>query len=368
MLRTWLVGGSLGLAACGGVAAPSTQPTTPGAPVHAAPARPNHADDHADDHAPIDPIAALTPSEDADVSWLAPGQAQLELGAAQLENPGATAPLEVTILESHGNKLRVAVRLPHARFSLWTDHDRLFAVVRTTQQLGGYQAQGDVHVTLRPGARVKRLAHRKESTQVRYSGALELEGWVPDSALADAGPPHENRGRFPTGRKTEMVMPGAIIRREAKWAADELAVIATGYFLDSYGDLADGWIDVGYDDGDLSVRGFLSRQLPPGRVHHHKPDPEAAPVPITPNGKVPSGTCLYARQGGEAIGYIVGDRDVDLVDAGGGWWTLTLDSPWGPIAFAAHGPTRVDLVACAPVGTVPAPAGVVAPVPAPTVP
>lgn len=312
------------------------------------------------DRIPVDPIAALTPpGEDGEVSWLAPGRAQLELDGAQIENPGGGHPIEVTIFDDIGRRVRVAVRLEQARFSLWTDRDRLFGVVRHEQRVAeafGSRGMDDVHATVKAGARVKRLAHKGGRTQIRYFGAVEIEGWVPDAALGDAGPPHEDRGRYPSARATLMVMPGAVIRSEPKWIGDELAVMANGYFLDTVQELEDGWVDVAYEDGDVELRGFVSKQLPPGQVHRPKTNPELQPVPITPNTKVASGTCLYARKGGEAIGYIVGDRDVDLADADTGWFTLSIDSPWGPIAFAARGPTRSDLVACAPAGTVPAPA------------
>ena len=114
------------------------------------------------------------------------------------------------------------------------------------------------------------------------------------------------------------------------------------------------------------MHGFVSKRLPPGQVHRPHTDPEAAPVPVTPNGKVASGTCLYARVKGDAVGYVVGDRDVDLVDATRAGSRSPIDSPWGPIAFAARGPTRTDLVACAPAGSVPPPA--TAPTPPPSVP
>jgi hypothetical protein len=83
----------------------------------------------------------------------------------------------------------------------------------------------------------------------------------------------------------------------------------------------------------------------------------------TPSAKAASGTCLYARARGEPIGYIVGDRDVQLDDAGGGWWTLTLDTPWGPLELAARRSAPRELVACAPAGSVPPPAGSAPPQP-----
>jgi hypothetical protein len=348
--RSWL----LVLAACGGPpapVAPAIAPSPSPAPVPAVSER-----------APVDPIAVLTPVPGADVSWLAPGQAQLELDGALIENPGGGKPIEVAVVDAHGSRVRVALLLEHARFSLWTDRNRLFAVMRKTQRVNarGAGAMGDVQATIKAGARVKRIGHRESWTNIRYFGALEVEGWIPDAVLGDAGPPHEEHGRFPTGHRTLMVTPGAVIRSEAKWAADEIAVMATGYFLDSLNELPDDWTEVSYEDGDLSVRGFVSKRLPPGQVHRPHTDPERQPTPITPNTKVASGTCLYSRVKGDAIGYIVGDRDVDLADAELGWFALTIDSPWGPIAFAARGPTRTDLQVCAPVGTVP-PSTILAP-------
>ncbi len=307
------------------------------------------------ERAPVDPIAVLTPVPGADVSWLAPGLAQLELDGAVIENPGGGKPIEVAIVDEHGSRVRVALLLEHARFSLWTDRNRLYSVMRKTQRVNarGAGAFGEAHATIKAGARVKRIGHKDAWTNIRYFGALEIEGWVPDAVLGESGPPHQEHGRFPSGHRTLMVTPGAVIRSTPKWAADELAVMANGYFLDNLTELADGWTEVGYDDGDVSVHGFVSKQLPPGQVHRPRTDPESQPVPIVPNTKVASGTCLYSRVKGDAIGYIVGDRDVELADAELGWFVLTIDSPWGPIAFAARGPTRTDLGACAPSGSVP---------------
>ncbi len=144
------------------------------------------------------------------------------------------------------------------------------------------------------------------------------------------------------------MLPGAVIRTEAKWGAAELAVMANGFTLDAVKELEDGWTEVTYDDGDVTVHGFVSTRLPPGQVHRPRAAPEVTPVPVTPNAKVPNGTCLYARAKGDPVGYIVGDRDVALAEGELGWFELTIDSPWGPIAFAARGPTRADLQACAP--------------------
>jgi hypothetical protein len=332
------------LAACGGAAAlaPSS-PTPQPSPVAADP-----------DRLPVDPIAALTPDDAAELSWVVPGPIRLELGGSTVAAGGAGRPIEVSPIEQEGNLQRVAVRLEHARFSVWIDRGQMLSVLTRDQRidaLGVPAVGGDVEVVLRAGATVRRLAHRVRSTQVRYLGALQVEGWVPDAALADRGRPRDGSGRIPTGRKTLMVIPGAVIRAEPRWTASELAIMASGYFLDTVRELDDAWTEVAYEDSDVAVHGYVSRRDPPGRLHPWR-DLDA-PARIAPNATIASGTCLYAHTGGDAIGYMVGTRPVDLEDGSGGWWTITIDTPWGPLGFAGRGASRTELAACAPAGTVP---------------
>lgn len=341
------------LVACGGTPVTPAKPAGSAIPPRVRPVA---------DPPPVDPIAALTPDAAAELSWAIPGPIQLELGGPTVTAAGSGRPIEVGPIDRQGNLERVAVRLEHARFSVWLPRAQLLAVLKRDHRIAtlGVPAMGsEVEVVLRAGAAVRRLAHRDHATQVRYLGALQVEGWVPDAVLGDRGHLHAGTGRIPTGRKTLMVIPGAVIRTEPRWAASELAIMANGYFVDTIRDLDEAWSEVSYEDGDVAVHGFVSRRDPPGRLH---PWPETDGTPtVTPNATAASGTCLYARAGGDAIGYVVGNRPVDLDDAGAGWWTLTIDTPWGPIAFAAHGPARTELVACAPPNTVP-PA---APVPSP---
>jgi hypothetical protein len=339
------------LHACGGAAAPTT--TTPTA-------TPSARTRHVEDAAPIDPIAALAPADR--VSYLVPGRVQIDLGGSAIEGPGGTKPIQVSLIARQGNQVRAAVRLEHARFSLWTDRGRVLGVVKSDFNMQTMVRHADeTRVVLRAGAVVRRLEHENKRTRVRYVGALEVEGWIPDEMLVDAGPPRDRPSRFPRGGRLrpQHVFPGAVIRREPRWASDQLAVVAMTYTLDTLREIDQVWAVIAYDDADLSVQGYVSRRDPPGRVHKPK-DPDVAPQKITANGKVPSGTCLYTHVKGEAVGYIVGDQDVMLDDLGSaaghgaGWWTLTIDSPWGPIPFAAQGPTRTDLIGCAPAGSVPA--------------
>jgi len=306
------------------------------------------------DRAPVDPILALTPDDAADLSWVVPGPVQLELGGTPIDAAGPGRPIEVAPIDHEGSLARIAVRLEHARFSVWSDRAHMLSVLKHDQRisvLGLPRVGSDIEVVLRAGATVRRLAHRDRFTQIRYLGALQVEGWVPDAVLGERGHPRDGTGRIPTGRKTLMVIPGAVIRTEPRWAAAELAIMANGYFLDTIRELDDAWVEVSYEDGDVAVHGFVSRRDPPGRIHHwHEAD--ATPV-VAPNATVASGTCLYARAHGDAIGYIVGNRPVDLDDAGAGWWTLTIDTPWGPLGFAAQGASRSELTACAPPDTVP---------------
>jgi len=337
--------GWLCLAACGGPAIGPASPAPPGSARRAI---------SEPDHAPVDPILALTPDDVTELSWVVPGPLRLELGGATIAATGSGQPIAVRAIDRQGNLERVAVRLEHARFSVWIDRAQLLAVLQRDHKLevlGGPLAGSEIEVVLRAGAVVRRLAHRDHATQVRYLDALQVEGWVPDAVLGDRGPVRDRSGRIPTGRKTLMVIPGAVIRTEPRWTAGELAIVATGYFLDTIRELDEAWTEVVYEDGDVAVHGFVSKHDPPGRVHHWHTS-EGAPA-VTPNTTAASGTCLYARAGGDAIGYIVGNRPVDLDDAGDGWWTLTIDTPLGPLGFAAHGQAREDLVACAPPNTVP---------------
>jgi hypothetical protein len=127
-----------------------------------------------------------------------------------------------------------------------------------------------------------------------------------------------------------MVIPGAVIRAEPKWAGGELATVANGHFVDTIKDIDNAWVEVAYADGDVSVRGYVSRHAPPGRVHRAR-DPEVPPPTVVPNARLASGTCLYAKRDGDMVGYLVGDREVHLEGAGNGWWTVSFDTPWGPI-------------------------------------
>jgi hypothetical protein len=331
--------------------APAQPPTVrPATPTTTPVAKKQHVEDMAD----VDPIAALEPSERA--SYLVPGRVQIELGGAAIDGPGGSRPIQVSLIGRSGNFVRAAVRLEHARFSLWTDRNRLLSVLAHDVNLATiYRPNDETHVLLRAGAVVRRLAQKDQRSQVRYVGGLEIEGWVPDEILVDEGPARERVVRFPrpTRLAPQHVFPGAVIRREPQWTGEQLAVAANAYSLDTVKEIDQAWAIVAYDDSDLSVEGYVSRRDPPGRVHRPK-DPDIPPQTITPNGKVASGTCLYARVKGESIGYVVGDQEVMLDDDGGGWWSLTIDSPWGPLPFAAQGPTKADLKSCAPSGSVPA--------------
>jgi hypothetical protein len=310
---------------------------------------------------PIDVLAALADTG-REVSFIVPGTAQLELGGAVVQAPDGAEPLEVIPLDERGNDVRVGLRLDHARFALWTQRARMLAIVARDQRVEERAGAGftpysaePVEARLRATALVRRLAHEDHWTRIRYLGAVEVDGWVPDDALVDHTPAARTpTGRIPTGRTTLSVFPGVVIRSEPRWAARELAVMANGYFVDQIREVDDAWVEVGYEDGDVAVHGFVSRRDPPGRVHRpHEADP---PVVVAPNATAASGTCLYASEAGEPIGYLVGDRQVALDATHAGWFALSIDTPWGPVTFAARGPTESELVACAPPGSVPAPA------------
>ncbi len=307
---------------------------------------------------PIDPIAGLAPLDaDAEVSWISPGPARLEIAASPIETASPNAPpVAGSILDAQGKLVRLAIRLDHARFSLWMDRSRLYGVIKNEQdvRVADGVMPNDPKPLLFPGARVKRLARRDGFTQIRYVGALEIEGWVPDGSVGDRGVSRARMGRMPTGMKTLTLLPGSIIRAKPEWSGAQLALAANNYFVDVVRELDPKWTEVHYQDGDIRVRGFYQRYSPPGRTHRERMDPDTAPIPISPNAKVASGSCLYSRVGGESVGYIVGDRDVSLEPGTNGWWTLAIDTPWGPINFAARGHAANELEVCAPPNSVPA--------------
>ena len=281
-------------------------------------------------------------------SWVDPGPAQLVLGGESVQAIEGTAPLEVDVLEEQGSDVRVGIRLPHARFALWMSRARLFGILardeRIAPRVAAAGSAGRPEVVLRGGARVTRLARKDGRVQIRYVGALEVEAWVPDEAVTDRGAAGRKRhGRLPGRGKALMVIQGAVIRSEPRWAGHVLAVVNEGHFVDAVKQLDDAWYEIGYEDGDVRVHGFLSKRDPPGRTHRRRPA-EAAP-PISANASVPDGACLHA--GNEEVGFLVGDQQVRVDRAGRpGWFVVTIDTPWGPLAFDARGAAETELAKC----------------------
>ena len=305
----------------------------------------------------LDPIAVLSDAPDKySHSFIVPGLASLELDGATLQAPSGAGELEVTIVEEQSSMVRVAVRTDGLAFALWTERARLLGIL-VHDQLVGEMAGGGFwdpssdapFAEVRAGARVRMLNHKDNWTQVRYLGSLEIDGWLPDTALVDRTiTDHAQIGRMPTGLPTLLVTPGSVVRSEPKWVAREIAVMANGYFLDTIKEIDDAWAQVGYEDGDIRVRGFISRQDPPGRVH--KPhESEVAPPLITANTLVAKGTCLYAAQHGDTIGFVAEDRNAEISSGRSpGWYTVGFDTPWGPITFATQGTSEHDLTPCGP--------------------
>jgi hypothetical protein len=322
----------IALCACGGTAVTGPSATTPAPVATKKTVEPRPA---------VDVIAVLSQPL-VESSWIAPGPAQLVLGGASLQAEGGAPRLEVSVLEEQGNDVRVGVRLDHARFALWMARSRLLALVAHDQRINvpGVFASGPdpMHVTLHAGAQVQRLARKGGTTHVRYVGALEVEGWIPDAALADRAPAGRTPiGRVPTGRKPLMLMPGAVIRVEPKWAAQQLAVMNQGYFVDEIQAIDQAWSEVSYEDGDVAVHGYVSKRDPPGRTHR-KQAPEQFPA-LAPNATATDGTCLVIA--GEEVGFLVGDQAIVREPSERpGWVMITIDTPWGPLGFDSKGGSK----------------------------
>lgn len=308
------------------------------------------------DFAVPDPVAALVPDAFATMSFMNLGRVQLEIGGPMIESPGGTQPLRVMVIGRQGDQVRAAVDLPTARFSVWTTVNQFYALVQNEQRVKLETAgpvRAEAFALLHEGARVRRIARRADSTKIRYLGAMQVEGWVPDSALGLTAAARAPMGRLSHARRSQHVSPGTVIRGDTTWAATPVASVSQGYLLDIVKEVGDGWWEVSYEDGEVEIHGFWSRvSAPTSVVVERAPDPP--PPLVTPNETIPSGTCLHSQIESDQVGYVVGDVEGELVAAAvPGWWSLALDTPWGPITFGVQGPSVQDLVACAPPDTVP---------------
>ncbi len=113
---------------------------------------------------------------------------QIELDGSAIDTPDGDRPFEVGVIQRAGSQVRVAVRPLQARFSVWTDRERLYATLLGDHRMAGdamppAPGAAEVGAWLHAGARVRRLAHRAGATRVRFVGAVQVEGWVPDAKL-----------------------------------------------------------------------------------------------------------------------------------------------------------------------------------------
>jgi hypothetical protein len=122
--------------------------------------------------------------------------------------------------------------------------------------------------------------------------------------------------------------------------------VGHSYFVELIDQRDDGWFEVAYEDGDVAVRGFMSRRDPPARLHRGaKSEPLASA--LAPNATIADHTCLHAAPGGEPIGFVVGDQPARLDrDERTGWFRVGLDTPWGVIELAARGVIASELAKC----------------------
>lgn len=331
------------LVACGAPIPPATAPT-----------RETPRSQPAVDRAPVDPLPLLAPAEGGAFTQLSPSAIRLALDGAVIEGVAAAQPIEVAILESLGGRVRAGVRLPHARFAVWAERTQLLAVLARDQRLriDGVFGPSKKHATLRAGAFVTRLAREDRQVKVRYRGALEVEGWLAAEALAETTTRRNHRSRIPQARQTTLVSRGAQILATPNLHRGQLALVVRAHLLDVVATVDAAWSEVAYVDGDVRVEGYWSRRTPPGRLTARQ-DPELAPLAITPNAKAPSGTCLYARDDGDPIGYLVGDQDVLVEPGDRPWSSLSIDTPWGAIAFGAQVDASGAWTRCAPEGAAP---------------
>jgi hypothetical protein len=326
-------------------AAPPRERVLPATGVMAKPMRASVPAPSAFPRPPIDVHALLTAARES-AGMIVPGPAQLVVGGTSLQ-PLDDTPLEVDLIEERGSEVRLGLRLPHARFAFWTARSHMLGVltrdeaVQSGPRLDVPTANRRVAAILKKGTRVLRIGRRDGWTQIQYGEQVQVEGWVTDDAVGDVGLTRSVRRMV--GRTRLNLSAGTAIRVAPQWNARVLARSRYHIVAESIEALADGWYEVFYQDSDVRVRGYLSLRAPPLPYSQRKrPEPQ---VPLATNATVPADTCLFA--GGEQVGWIVGDRAV-LLERGSsvGWFTLTIDTPWGAVSFDARGPTESDLVRC----------------------
>lgn len=292
---------------------------------------------------PVDIIAVLEAPQ-VDTAWVTTAPAQLALGGTSLQPLDDSRILEVDLLEERGSEIRIGVRHGFVRFAIWTSRSNLHAVLASEQRMTtAFTTPNTFEVVLSKGARVTPLDTGRERTRVRYTGAFEVEGTVPTSALTTRGPSRRSVRRLAGGQKPLLVTPGANIRSEPRVGSSVLALAAYSTTMGIVKPLDNGWYEVNYVDDDVRVHGFVSRQDPPGAVQPRRTTGFAAKT-VGPN-RIAGGTCLYAS--GEVVGLAAGSISGSLVPSTRpGWFTFTVETPWDMIDFEVHGPTENDLDRC----------------------
>lgn len=324
---------ALALAACGGTSSSSATPERGGSATTKAQV--------GGMRVAVDPLPFLRdPPPVAVRSWVKPRAARLELGdkpASPDQEP--TAPIEVMLVEPGPTLSRVAVVTPSARFVVWVERADLLAVMSRDVSVRSSFAPGSAEIgaTLRAGASVEILERTDERSRVRYSGAVELEMWVPNDALTDQGEPVDAQQGMPhQGPKLFHGTPGLAIRAEPRWSTQHIAALARIYFVTEVRSLDEAWSEVQYEDRAVSVRGFASRRDPPVRLTSRASASQPSSA-LETNDKLTADTCLYARARGALVGVT---RDAVAVAAVAadreGWWDVTMETPWGPLTFAAQ--------------------------------
>jgi hypothetical protein len=316
-------------AACGGAPSTSAQP----------PGRGDVTDRELRTRATVDPrpFFSETPPK-TQRSWVMPRAARLEVGD-RVASPEADPiePVEVMIVEPGPTMIRVATALPGARFAVWIDRQDLFAVMAREVSVRApfTQPASEIGITLRSFAPVEILEKEEERSKVRYSGAIELETWVPNDSLTWEAEPELRGGMVLGGGKVLHATPGLAIRAEPRWGGQQLAALAKTYFISEVRAVDDAWSEVRYSDGEVSVRGYASRRDPPVKLARRAPASQPSSSLATDD-KLPAGTCLHARARGEVVG-ISNDVAVAVAEGEGeGWMLVTMETPWGPLAFAAR--------------------------------
>lgn len=276
-----------------------------------------------------DPLAPVTVVRivDAELDPATP------IAAPELEAPTF---IEAAAVSRQGSRVRIAFDTPNARVMMWVPQQAVALYIASAFEVPQVPSAGTEpagRVTLRAGALVEKMNVDGAKVEVRHLGGLQVTAVVPTAQLTATVP--ERRIGMQIGGNRILVTPGALIRQQPNWSAPVLATVNSAYQLMLVRHVDDKWDEVAYSDFSLDVRGYYSKQLPPGRTAGNWQRRSQLSLANSGDTTVAAGTCLYASVGGGIAGVVKSDFTTDVRPSDrNGWSAAAIATPWGPVTFA----------------------------------